>query len=187
MQTTLDDTYWDKIVDIDNTLNFIDFSIQLKHWGHFSFHLYSASFYEIMFTMGEKKEHQGKYQLNFMRVSVLFSEENVLDMCHLQRHWNSGQLMIVAYAELPYTIMQLLLVHHTSAPAKEKNGVWNPALFHLPTWPPKERDSFFNLHKSTVWTNRSHLPCARNRLEALWWLYLRCYKTHRKYLLIYPC
>lgn len=85
-----------------------------------------------------------------MHVSVLFSKENVPDMCHLQRHWNSGQLMIVAYAELPYTIMQLLLVHHTSAPAEEKNGVWNPALLHLPTWPPKERDSFFNLHKSTV-------------------------------------
>lgn len=63
-------------------------------------------------------------------------------MCHLQRLWNSGQLMMVAYAELPYTIMQVLLVHHTSAPAEEKNGVWNPALLHLPTWPPKERDSF---------------------------------------------
>lgn len=85
-------------------------------------------FYEMIFTL---KNAMKKTLVKFHACICAVIMHRI---CYLQRHQNSGQLMTAGYAQLPYTATQVL--YHAGAPAKEKNGAWNPPL------PYKERGSF---------------------------------------------
>lgn len=112
VQTTFDYAQWDIIGDID-TLNCTDFPIQLKTLMTLLFSpVLFLFFYETICTV---KKILVTYKSHTC-IHAVFLKEIHLDICHLQRHQNNGQLMITGYAGPPYTVVQL--VHRTSEPSQ---------------------------------------------------------------------
>ena len=105
---TFDCVQWDIIGDIDNTLNCIDFPVQLKT---FLFSPVLLLFLIKQFVQWGKKKNV-RYKFHTL-VYAVFLKEMYLDICHLQRYQNSDELRTTDSASPPYTVVQV--VHYTSA------------------------------------------------------------------------